>query len=155
MADYGVQAICLGGSRRTSLSSLFTLHSSTQDPLKRTPPSMASDPQITLFNKLMIVPVLGRTVTSALLRLVTSPLSSGPKGKTYFKDVVYAALRSMLSNIDVATEQWINAPTESTYLDFTKKAKIEPDIETLDSGLKLCWLGPKSAQKVLLYMHGG
>jgi hypothetical protein len=116
---------------------------------------MASEPQITLLDKLMIVPVGARTITSALLRLVTSPLSSGPKGKTYFKDVVYAALRAMLSNIDVATEQWLNSPTDSTYLDFTKKAKIEADIETLDSGMKLCWLGPKSAQKVFLYMHGG
>jgi hypothetical protein len=116
---------------------------------------MASEPQITLLDKLMLAPVAARTISSALIRLVTSPLSSGPKGKTYFKDVVYAALRTQLSSISVATEQWLNAPTDSTYLDFTKSAKMQPDIETLDSGLKLCWLGPRSAQKVMLYMHGG
>lgn len=116
---------------------------------------MSSEAQITLLDKLMIVPVLGRTISSALIRLITSPLSSGPKGKTYLKDVVYAALRTQLSNVSVATEQWMNPSSESTYKDFAKKAKIQPDITTLDSGLNLCWLGPKTAQKVLLYMHGG
>lgn len=116
---------------------------------------MASDPQITLFDKLNILPVAARTISSLLVRLVTSPLSSGTKARTYFKDVVYAALRTNLSLISVSTEQWINAPTESTYRDFTKKAKIGPDLETLGSGLKLCWLGPRSAQKVFLYFHGG
>ena len=116
---------------------------------------MASEPQITLSDKVMIVPIIGRTITSALFRLITSPVSSGPKGKTYFKDVVYAAFRKFLSINGVATEQWLNSPTDATYLDFMKKAKVEPDIETLNSGLKLCWLGPRSAQKVLLYMHGG
>ena len=116
---------------------------------------MASDPQVTLVDKLTLVPVAGRTIFSALYRLVTSPLSSGPKAKTYFKDVVYAALRTNLSIISVATEQWITAPSDSTYRDFAKSAKIEPDIETTSSGLKLCWLGPRTASKVLLYFHGG
>ena len=116
---------------------------------------MATEPQISLIDKLMLAPIGVRTVGSLLFRLVTSPLSSGPKGKTYFKDVVYAAMRTFLSANRVGTEAWLTAPTDSTYLDFTKTAKIEPRIETLDSGLKLCWLGPKSAQKVLLYMHGG
>lgn len=113
------------------------------------------EPQVTLLDKLNIVPVTLQTIASALIRLVTSPLSSGPKGKTYFKDVVYAALRTQLSAISANTEFWICPPTEKTYLDFTKKAKIESDVETLSSGHKLCWLGQRSAQKVLLYMHGG
>lgn len=116
---------------------------------------MGSEPQATFLDKLTLVPIAARAISSLLIRLVTRPLSSGPKAKTYLKDVIYAALRTNLSLINVPTEQWVNVPSESTYKDFTKKAKIEPDIETLDSGLNLCWLGPRSASKVLFYCHGG
>ena len=116
---------------------------------------MAADPQATLLDKLTLLPIIARTISSALFRLVTNPVSSGPKAKTYFKDVIYAALRTNLSLISVATEQWINQPTDITYRAYCKTAKIEPDIETLDSELKLCWFGPRTASKVLLYFHGG
>jgi len=101
------------------------------------------------------VPVLARVLTAAFFRAITSPLSSGPKANTYFKDVVFAALRANLSAVTVGTEQWINGTTESVYLDFAKKERFQPDSTVLDSGLKLHWLGTKTAEKILLYFHGG
>ena len=116
---------------------------------------MASSPEVTLTDKLMIVPIGARAIASALIRLITRPISGGAKANTYFKDVVFAALRTNLSLISVGTEQWINPSTESTYLDFAKKQGFQPDTDVLDSGLKVHWLGPKTAEKVLLFFHGG
>lgn len=115
---------------------------------------MATQPQITLVDKLMIVPVSARAIASALYRAVTRPLSGGPKANTYFKDVVFAALRTNLALSTPGLEQWMNPSTESTYLEFAKKQNFQPDTTVLESGLKLHWLGPKSAEKVILYFHG-
>ena len=115
---------------------------------------MASGPQITLVDKLMVIPLFVRVITSGLLRLVIRPFVGGAKANTYFKDVAFAALRTNLSLISPATEQWMNPSTESTYLEFAKKQNFQPDTTVLGSGLKLHWLGPKSAEKILLYFHG-
>ena len=115
---------------------------------------MASGPQITLVDKLMIVPITARAITAALIRLVTRPFVGGAKANTYFKDVAYAALRQNLSLVSPATEQWMNPSTEANYLEFAKKENFQPDTTVLGSGLKLHWLGPKSAEKIILYFHG-
>lgn len=41
------------------------------------------------------------------------------------------------------------------YLTYARRNSFEPSITELKSGLKLCWIGPKNASKVLLYFHGG
>ena len=110
--------------------------------------------QVTFTDKLMVVPVIARTASSAIYRAVTSPFVGGAKATSYFKDVVFAALRTNLTLISVGTEQWMNPRTEDTYLQFTKKQGFQPDTDVLPSGLKLHWLGKKSAEKVLLYFHG-
>ena len=115
---------------------------------------MASTTQITLVDKLMVIPVTARAATSAVVRAVTRPFVGGAKATTYFKDVVFAALRTNLSLMSVGTEQWMNPRTEATYLDFAKKQGFQPDTDVLASGLKLHWLGNKSADKIILYFHG-
>ncbi len=116
---------------------------------------MAAIPQITLTDKLMVIPNLTRSMISAVTRLLTRPLSSGPKANTLLKDILFAGLRTNLSIISPATEQWLTPATESTYLNFAKKHDFQPDTDVLSNGLKLFWLGSKSAEKVILYFHGG
>ena len=112
-------------------------------------------PKPTLMDKLLVVPILAKALYAAVTRLIMSPLSAGPKANTLLKDVAFAALRVNLSQINAAQEQWWNQPTESVYLDFVKKNHQKPDISVLESGLKLAWYGPKTAEKVVLYFHGG
>lgn len=116
---------------------------------------MASTPQITLVDKLMVIPNLSRSMLSAITRLVTRPVSSSPKANTLLKDVLFAGLRTNLSITSPATEQWLNRPTESNYLDFARKQAFQPDTDVLSNGLKLFWLGTKSAENIILYCHGG
>ncbi|KXT03923.1 hypothetical protein AC578_9250 [Pseudocercospora eumusae] len=121
---------------------------------------MASESQVptaTLVDKLLIVPLLVKVIVSALFRFISLPFISKKANKP-FKDIAFAALRSNLAGVNAAQEQWINAAqsTDQTYLDIAKKAKFQPDTDILtDSGLKMHWIGPKSADKIILYFHGG
>ncbi|KXL42865.1 MAG: hypothetical protein FE78DRAFT_34051 [Acidomyces sp. 'richmondensis'] len=117
--------------------------------------SSNSIPRATLADKLGVLPLAFRVLFSAITRLLTYPLRS-TRASTLFKDVVFAALRTQLSVISPAQEQWLNSTTEAAYLDVCKKRKIQPDTDvTGKSGLKLHWLGPKKAKKVVIYYHGG
>ncbi|KAK3058525.1 hypothetical protein LTR09_000089 [Extremus antarcticus] len=116
---------------------------------------MASSYQVTTMDKLSLIPVAASSIASALIRLLTTPFVGGAKANTFFKDVVYAALRTNLSNISPGAEQWMNSTTEAEYLGLAKKQNFQPDTDVLGSGLKVHWIGKKTARKVLLYFHGG
>lgn len=116
---------------------------------------MSAIPQATTLDKLMMIPKTGQVLLAAFLRLLTAPLTGGPKASTTFKDFVFAALRANFNTINAAQEQWVNTTTASNYLDFAKKTHFEPVSDTLASGLKCYWFGPKKAEKVVLYFHGG
>ncbi|KXT10690.1 hypothetical protein AC579_5060 [Pseudocercospora musae] len=120
---------------------------------------MASEsqvPTLTFVDKLLIVPLLVKVIASALFRCVSLPFISKKANKP-FKDIAFAALRSNLAGVNAAQEQWMNGgqSTEQSYLDVAKKAKFQPDTDVLESGLKVHWIGPKSAEKIILYFHGG
>ncbi|MCP5899137.1 hypothetical protein NL320_27265, partial [Klebsiella pneumoniae] len=40
-------------------------------------------------------------------------------------------------------------------LDFARAKNFQPDTAVLPSGVKVHWIGNKSAEKVFLYFHGG
>lgn len=116
---------------------------------------MADLHQPGLIDKLMLIPNIGRTLASLFLRAITGPLLGGARANTYFKDVAFAALRTNLSITSAETEQWMNPSTESGYLQLAKNKGFQPETTVLDGGLKLHWIGPKTAKKVFLYFHGG
>ncbi|EMC99246.1 hypothetical protein BAUCODRAFT_146213 [Baudoinia panamericana UAMH 10762] len=114
-----------------------------------------SKPAVTLIDKLTLVPILLRAVSSALLRLVTRPLTSGAKQNTLFRDVLFALLRTQLSSINTAQEQWSQSTTEKEYNAFMKKRKLEPATEVTQGGVRVHWLGNKNAKMTILFYHGG
>lgn len=103
------------------------------------------------MDKLMMIPVLFISIAAALIRLITRPFSRSPKANTLLKDILFAGLRTHLSIVSPATEQWMNPTTESNYLQFAKRYGFQTDTEVLSSGLKLFWIGPKSVEKIILY----
>ena len=118
---------------------------------------MAAPPahEVTVMDKLTLIPNTGWTLSSAVYRLVTAPLTGGPKASTVFKDTIFAALRTHLSNITPGQEKWLNTTTKAAYLDLAKQANIQPETDVLPSGIEAYWLGPKTAKKIILYYHGG
>ena len=110
---------------------------------------------ITLSDKLMLAPVLARSLLAAVIHLVTRPLQQGPHARTLFKDFLFAALRTALAVIPPPTEQYIIAPTDVHYRSHVRKRQLPPETTILNSGLALHWLGPRSAHKIVVYLHGG
>ena len=71
---------------------------------------------------------------------------------------MFAVLRTQLSSISVSQEQFLNklgGSTESNYLTFSKQADLAAETDVLESGLKLHWIGSRTAKKVILWFHGG
>lgn len=112
-----------------------------------------------MLDKLLFAPVLAKVLVATILRAVTLPLTAftgGSRANQPMKDIVFAALRTQLSSINAAQEQWTLATTtEKNYLDFAGKQKFQPESTVLNSGLRLHWLGPKTSEKVIVFFHGG
>lgn len=113
--------------------------------------SEVSELKITVVDKLMVVPNLLVSLAAAVAHVVSLPFTGAPRANTLLKDFLFAVLRTNFALTSVATEQWMNIPTEKNYLEFAKKQDFQPDTDVLSSGVKLHWLGPKTAQKVILY----
>lgn len=116
---------------------------------------MASQPQATTFDKVMLVPHVARCMLAALFRLVTRPIDSSPKPTGLFKDVLFAALRANLSGITVSQEQLTNGRTDLLYNDFVAKKHQANYTDELPSGVKVHWMGSRMARYTILYLHGG
>ena len=50
--------------------------------------------------------------------------------------------------------RFLNGSTENVYLDFCSSKSVTPESSTLPNGVKIYWLGSKSAKYVFLYFHG-
>lgn len=110
---------------------------------------------VTLYEKLILLPHLAIALTKGFIRLGTRPLTSDAKPPTAFQDFVYTVGRHLLANLTIAQEKWLATPTETAYLDFARQRKFQPDTAVLPGGGKLHWIGNKGADKVFLYFHGG
>ena len=111
---------------------------------------------ITLAEKLGVIPHLAIGLFHGSLRLATRTFgTSDGRPPTAYKDFIYATLRHLLSNVSVKQEKWLSPPTDTVYLNFARDKNFQPDIDVLPSGVKVHWVGNKSAEKVFLYFHGG
>lgn len=111
--------------------------------------------EVTLFEKLSLLPHLAIGLSLGFIRLAQRPFTSDVKPPTAFKDFVYAVGRYVLAQVTIPHEKWLNVSTEASYLNFARERNFQPDTAVLPSGLKVHWIGNKSAEKVFLYFHGG
>lgn len=63
-------------------------------------------------------------------------------------------LRSFTGNNTIQGDKATGGTSEQTYLDVAKQRGFQPDTLVLKDGLKAHWIGPKNAERVLLYFHG-
>ncbi|KAJ4345639.1 uncharacterized protein N0V89_011773 [Didymosphaeria variabile] len=110
---------------------------------------------------------LGMTFTvcdtsTVISRVVTYPFRS-IRAATLKKDVLNAAIRSLLTHITVAQSRYLNPSTTSRYLSFCKSQAKTPSSLSVAYNSKekgkgeACahWIGNPEADAVILYFHGG
>ncbi len=102
-----------------------------------------------------LIPKVFFALGSVSYALLTRPLASSPRPVDAFRDGVFAAMRSLLSNITTSQEQASQVSTENQYLAVSKYKHYAPDTDVLDSGLRVHWLGPKLSRSTILFLHGG
>lgn len=109
----------------------------------------------TILERLLLLPNIGRIIFAVILRLFSQPFLSGVKQKSAIKDALYTGIRTFLHVSSVAQEQYMLGTTGGAYKQLCGRNKVKPDVETLKSGVKVYWLGSRTAKTVLLFFHGG
>ena len=93
-------------------------------------------------------------VLAASTRLWTSPFKGQHGAHNYFKDVIYAMMRTQLGNMHLDQETYTRVHSTEAYLAFCKTKNIDPETVTLPSGTKAHWFGNKDAKRVIVWFHG-
>ncbi|KAF2189098.1 alpha/beta hydrolase fold domain-containing protein [Zopfia rhizophila CBS 207.26] len=106
-------------------------------------------------SKLGIASVTLRAMLSASVRLWTSPFKGQKGAQNYFKDVIFAMMRTQLANLNLAQDRYLNPLTTPTYMQFAKDKEFAPESITLPDGAQAHWIGSKNAKKLIVYYHGG
>ncbi|USP82048.1 uncharacterized protein yc1106_09322 [Curvularia clavata] len=107
-------------------------------------------------SRLRIASAALKAIGAALQRSVTSPFKGENGANTYYKDIVFAAMRANLGSLDVAHDRYLNgASTTANYIQYAKEHKFVPNSITLPNGTQAHWLGTSDAAKTLVYFHGG
>ncbi|KAF1982414.1 alpha/beta-hydrolase [Aulographum hederae CBS 113979] len=105
-------------------------------------------------SKVSLAALTVKVIFTALGRACVSPFKSNG-ARTMFRDVAYSAFRTQLAGLTIAQEKHMFPATAITYTEYMKKTNQTPQITELPSGLKLLWIGSRSAKTTLLYFHGG
>lgn len=116
---------------------------------------MASHAQPTTGEKLALLPKVFFALAMAIKQLALYPLSSDAKKTGAFRWAVYGAMRSLLGSVTPAQERIVFPSTTTVFRTVAKEERFEPVIHKTASGLEICWFGPKNAERVFLFYHGG
>lgn len=112
-----------------------------------------------MSSTMLILVFQAKVLTAVCFRIATWPLvaaTGGIKANLVLKDIAFSGLRTHMQGLNTAQEILLLPPnTEATYLEFAKKQGFQPDTDVLESGTKVHWLGSKTADKVLVFFHGG
>ena len=89
-----------------------------------------------------------------MIRLFLSPFKGTKGAPSYFKDVMYAALRTMLDSMTIAMQKATDTPTEETYYLLCAEAGQPARHTDLPHDCKAFWFGKAKAEKLIVYFHG-
>lgn len=94
-------------------------------------------------------------VLAGAKQAVTFPFRGQPKARGFARDVLFAGARVVTGDFTIPQNRYLSNSTDQECVNLTKKHGLPTDPVVLESGTKAYWLGPKNAEKVLLYFHGG
>ncbi|SJL16529.1 uncharacterized protein ARMOST_20055 [Armillaria ostoyae] len=89
-----------------------------------------------------------------LYRLLVSPWDRATRDKTWRRVVSHYSVH-YLTHLNIAQLQYIFGNSYDVYVGYTKKIGVPMNIEELDLGAKIMWVGPKNPKRVNIFLHGG
>ncbi|KAF7327279.1 Abhydrolase-3 domain-containing protein [Mycena kentingensis (nom. inval.)] len=87
--------------------------------------------------------------------ILVTARSSKNKGKSLKRLIGERAMRYAITHLSVFQLQFAFGTTAVAYSKWTKQVKLAPTVDDLGQNAKLCWVGPKRTERVLLYIPGG
>ncbi|THU98668.1 alpha/beta hydrolase fold protein [Dendrothele bispora CBS 962.96] len=106
---------------------------------------LSTQERLHLLTKLAGLPMV------MLCSLFTSLFKQKPLKRIIFD----ASVRYMTSGISIPQMQSFSEGGVATFRQWSKQMRFEPHIEEIGKDARLFWLGPKSADQVVLYVPGG
>ncbi|KAJ6630183.1 Alpha/Beta hydrolase protein [Mycena sp. CBHHK59/15] len=91
----------------------------------------------------------------ALWDVTTTFNSSHNKDRTLKRILGDSIVRYVSTRLTIHQLQSLLGSTLAVYTKWTKKHKLPHNIDELEDGSRLLWLGPKSPTRVVLWFHGG
>ncbi|KAI9699204.1 MAG: hypothetical protein M1820_007283 [Bogoriella megaspora] len=113
------------------------------------------EPESTKVTTLGLLSAFLKITLTLFTRLLTSPFHRTTGARTYRRDVSYAVLRTILSDLSAAESQSLTPSTSSIYHHISTSLHQTPLTIPLSHNAQGHWIGPPDAKYVLLYFHGG
>lgn len=83
-----------------------------------------------------------------------SPFTEYGRAKSWKRIVIDRITLRIVSAMNRKQTRAFFGPTSKAYSDFMKSQKLPPVVEDIGEDARLYWIGPKEAERVLLYLHG-
>ncbi|KAI9838375.1 MAG: hypothetical protein M1819_005643 [Sarea resinae] len=121
-------------------------------------------PKLPLREKIALVPVIAKfiqpdsfrgLVSSFATNLVTAPFRGPGGARTYWRHVLYSSTKTFQEDATVEQAQYLLTSTDKAYRSFAKSQRLPPVTVDLPDGAKGHWLGDPTAEKVMVWFHGG
>lgn len=108
-----------------------------------------------LLEKIAVLPKVGYVLANFVYAIFTGVFRTGKRPPTYFRYVLYTALRTFSRVTTLKQQHYTSVPTDVAYEVFCKRCQVEPQSETLDDGTKAHWIGHKDSTQIIVNFHGG
>ncbi|KAF9894807.1 hypothetical protein FE257_004428 [Aspergillus nanangensis] len=118
-------------------------------------PSSPPKRPLTFAEKLGVGVAVFKTLLLTTTAALTSPFLGSKRASTFTRHVVFALTRALTASFSPKALVTITPSTDAMYQKFATSVEQTPDTVILADGTRGHWIGDSSAEKVIVYFHGG
>ncbi|RMD40504.1 hypothetical protein DV735_g4636, partial [Chaetothyriales sp. CBS 134920] len=116
---------------------------------------MATPVNLSLLERLDLIPAHLSLVSSALYHAISGPFRGQSGAYTYKHHITHAVVRKMLARYSTLQLQYSSPTFSQLYDQWAAKNKVTPNKVRLSTGTEAFWVGDPKADYVVIYYHGG
>ncbi|KAL4892005.1 alpha/beta-hydrolase [Aspergillus ambiguus] len=116
---------------------------------------MASTRSLTVAEWVGVGVAISKTILSTTVSALIGLFHGSNRPASYHRHVTFSFVRAFTSNLSPKALVALSPSTDDGYRKFCTCIGLTPDTVTLEDGTRGHWIGDRSADKVVLYFHGG